>query len=665
MQGWKTISNISLYKTKSELDAICPDHWRYHSDDAQATFYMTENSYANGGYTAELGYNSKFALKTIQNLMDHEWLDDFTSAVFIEFTLFEPASSLLCVVKYVYKKYLHGKASTSMYIKTLVIYPPSDAKSRIFMYTSQIALLIYIIILIIFEIRQIYIQRWRYFKSIWNWFEMFLLSLCAMAMVMTSFVQYYASNFVQDVGKNPYKTWATDGLVFYSDFEVCLFGFILFILTIMTLKIVSFNRPVLVMLMSLKNASKPLTSFSMVFFTAITAFAMLANVAFGNNMFAYSTLQNAFLEILQVGSFGGDLGFKKLYEISPILGPFYIFSLRFIITIILVNMFIAILNFSYALSSAAMKANKPFKNLIILNFAKIYFRSLFPSDIKNFLVKLWKGILLKLSAFHIGRKPSMKSTKKPKHREKLKTEGSCCQFSCDRRVSSDGEIKVSIESIYCEKHNQVETRRKRPSHNKGFNNCFSRCITGSCGRRKSEPEEGILEEDLTPTHPHDSKSFQGENPTCKIFSSEDSIVFYNRADMPKVSGKEEMSIRSDSSYDSYDDIEFIDEDYLIADMKKSLSEIRSSIAGSFQSLPSSKPSRPHSMHLPQRKETQSGSPSSPSGSLLYSTSPSRSEMSLPRSRRSFEDQSLEGADSEWSFSSSYYRIDGAEDYRKQ
>lgn len=664
MQGWKTISNITLYKSKSELDAICPKHWRYHSDDSQKKSYMMENGYAKGGYIAELGYNSNFALKTIENLMHHEWLDDFTSAVFIEFTLFEPASGLLSIVKYVYKKYLHGKASTSMYIKTLAIYPPSDSKSKIFLYTSKIALLIYITILIIIEIRQMYLQRWRYFKSIWNWFEMCLLLLCVTAMVMTSFVQYYASNFVQDVGKNPYKTWATDGLVFYSELEIVLFGVILFILTIKTLKIVSFNRPVLLMLMSLKSASKPLSSFSIVFFTAITAFATLAHVAFGKNTLAYSSMQNAFLEILQVGSFGGDLRFKKLYDISPILGPFYIFVLRFIITIVLVNMFIAILNFSYALSNAQMKANKPFKNLIMINFAKTYFRSLLLSDIKRFLQSLWMAILQKLSALkgkgkkRTGRNASLKCIKKPMCHKRLNQERSC-QISCVRCVSSADEMKISVESIYSEKHNQVETRRKRPSHHKRINNCFFTC----CLREGSEPEEGILEEHLMSPQPYDSKSFQGENLLCRNFPSENSIVSYNRVEMPRGRTEEDMSIRSDSSYDSYDDIEFIDEDYFIADMKKSLSEIRSSIAGSFQSLSSSKPSRPHSMHLPKCTETQSRSPSSPSGSLLYSTSPSRSEMSLPRSRRSFESQSLHDTDSEWSFSSSYYQIEGASEYK--
>ena len=57
-----------------------------------------------GGYVAELGYNSLSAINVIKVLEENRWIDNQTAAVFVEFTVFEPSSSLFSAIKLLFER---------------------------------------------------------------------------------------------------------------------------------------------------------------------------------------------------------------------------------------------------------------------------------------------------------------------------------------------------------------------------------------------------------------------------------------------------------------------------------------------------------------------------------------------------------------------------------
>ena len=100
---------------------LCPRPWRYQTSHALHTtfFHGQTYSYGGGGYVADLGYTFTSAKEVVDNLEETVWIDDRTAGVFIEFTLFEPSSSLVTSVKYLYERLATGQTNTEAKIQTL------------------------------------------------------------------------------------------------------------------------------------------------------------------------------------------------------------------------------------------------------------------------------------------------------------------------------------------------------------------------------------------------------------------------------------------------------------------------------------------------------------------------------------------------------------------
>lgn len=578
--------HVNQNLSKTELGIFCPKAWRFESN---VEHFGPSDS--KGSYIAELGYNSQYAFTAVDDLEKNHWIDDRTVAVYVEFTIFEPASSLLCIVRYTYEKLLLGEANAHTLVKTLSLYPPSNARLRVFLFVCKLALLVYVFALFILELRKAFLKKCDYFRKLWSWFDIFLLLLCIGSLVLTSFVEHYASRFVQKIRDNPYKNWSTESLVFHSDAEIAFLGFVLFILTIRMIKIVSYNRPVLVMLLSLKSAAVPLSSFGIIFVLAVTAFSILANITFGASVYVYSSLPRAFLEVLQLGSFGGKIDFQELYQLSPIIGPMYMFLLRIIMTFILINFFIAILNLSFAVSNA--ERNVAFENMVLKEFAMQQFKR----------VDVWK--------------------------------------TCKHYVVAAIAL---LSNVLPQLKYRSETK-KHLMHGRNVSEC----------EESTEIPSNLVEKALF-EKPLQSTSFPVEVPND---NNTDSVASWKEPGRPLSTSEiplrrqDELNAISNESLqtiDDFDDIEFIDEDDLMATIKKSLSEISLSLAESL------KDSR--SQNQPPDYQAQSSEVGrSPSESLLYSgSSPS---YGFSRSNRSIDLQSLDDA-SECSFNSGYYRI--GEDY---
>ncbi|KAJ7379879.1 hypothetical protein OS493_012636 [Desmophyllum pertusum] len=103
---WIPVTNTSHNQSVFELERMCPKPWRYKSSrDLQTLSYEGfYSTYDGGGFVADLGYNIKSALKVLNTLQEHNWIDEFSVAVFIEFTIFNPSSSLFSVAKCLYER---------------------------------------------------------------------------------------------------------------------------------------------------------------------------------------------------------------------------------------------------------------------------------------------------------------------------------------------------------------------------------------------------------------------------------------------------------------------------------------------------------------------------------------------------------------------------------
>lgn len=352
--GWIPVYNISRLNSVFQLNRLCPKPWRYRTPQElqSLSFTSSRNTYEGGGYVAVLGYNSVTAFEVVRSLESRDWIDDKTAAVFIEFTTFEPSSSLFNSVKFVYERFPSGGSSTIAKVRTLTLYSPANVRFRLFYQTCHLFFMIVILFSLAIEIGKGYRQGWCYFKDLWNCCNLILLLCIISSTVMFFLKESFTSKFVKKVQENPFGNWSMDSIILWSDLEVYLLSFVVFLVTVKMLALLRFNRHIVQMKTTLHLAAFHLVSFSLVFVILLLAYVQLGTLLFGISVQSYSSFDYSLRSVLQM-MIGGKAPFHKLQTANGVLGPLFVFIYMASMIMILLNMFMAILNDSYTDSRTA------------------------------------------------------------------------------------------------------------------------------------------------------------------------------------------------------------------------------------------------------------------------------------------------------------------------
>ena len=341
---WIPLGNYSHYDPISD---ICPKPWRYQSETALNTLSHEAviNSYDGGGYVADLGYNKESALKVISDLRDYGWVDTLTAAVFIEFTLFDPSTSLFCSVRLIYERLPTGKAVTDVDVRALTLYPSTDAHLQSFYEVCEILFLVAIVVCFIVEVVKFFRQK-KYFHQTWNVVELILLVVSLLAVVMSFLKGKYTSLYVKNVKSNPYGTFSSDNIVRWLDRETLWFSLAIFIITLKLLRLIRFNHHICQMQGTMKRSAWPIMSFSLVFIIAVIAFTHFGFLCFGSNLALFSSFFESLRVVLTL-SVGKQIDYLEVYLNNQLVGSLYLFLFLIIMIFILINLFIAILVDAY------------------------------------------------------------------------------------------------------------------------------------------------------------------------------------------------------------------------------------------------------------------------------------------------------------------------------
>ena len=346
LRDWTPIYNISEFE--ASFDDVCPKPWRYRTAHALEAlpfngFYAT---YDGGGYVADLGYNAESALGVIDDLENNDWIDFRTFAVFVEFTVYEPSSTLFSPAKYLFERYPTGGSKMSTRIDTLMIFYPTDPGFRSFYLACYFLLIVFLLGLLLMEIFNIFNQGWRYVTHFWNLIDVFQAIGAAAALVSFFFKAKYTSNFVKRVRENPFATSSSDYIVLWCAVETWLLSLVVFVVTVKFLRLLKFNDHICHFTYTVKSAFKHLFSYSMVFAAAILAYTQLGTLLFGSNVSAYSNLTKSLIMLLE-RLLGNNMYTNELKAANQVMAQLFTFGYSLSIAMILLNMFFSILHSSY------------------------------------------------------------------------------------------------------------------------------------------------------------------------------------------------------------------------------------------------------------------------------------------------------------------------------
>ena len=302
---------------------------------------------------AELGYDKNSASKVISELNQFNWLDRFTSAVLVEFTVFNSRVSLFSAVWIPVEFSSSGYVVSSHVIRTIHVYNVGAGYSATPL-VFQIMLVLFIIYFIYKETKEMIQCGKLYFLQFVNWVELAQI-LTAIAFVVIHVLketELFANT--AKLNENISQFISFERAVLLHDIETALLALPMFVNTLKLLYLFRFSSLVNHLSDVLKASALELLNYSFGFFVFLFAFSHFGFLQFGGELQDYSSPLTS-IQSLFFQSVVGDRA-AHLQSSHVFIGPLFFIVFNMCLQVIWINCFIAILIYDYQTAKRDSKA---------------------------------------------------------------------------------------------------------------------------------------------------------------------------------------------------------------------------------------------------------------------------------------------------------------------
>ncbi|XP_028413115.1 uncharacterized protein LOC114535974 [Dendronephthya gigantea] len=351
-RSWSKPSGNNLCNVKNDsADTLPRDLWCYTrlSKVITASYVGRLDTYSPGGYSEEMRQNYQASLNLTQELMEHNWIDKYTRAVFIEFTLYNPNVNLFSIVTLLFEVSASGDFNPLSKLLSIRLYN-YVGNFQIVVLICQLLFLLSICVYTYNSMKGIFGEKWGYISKPWNFYELVIVIVSWVGIAIYLFAMVFRKRILQEFRKDPTKFTS---FVFSASWQMTLeyvIASIVFLVSLKFLRLFQFNRRMFLLPLTLSNTARDLISYTVVFSVVLTAFALLYqlilrayNPDFLNTV---STLET----LLRVLLGRSDL-FIGRYEF-PALEQIIFFTYMCLMKFILLNIFVAILNDGFSRARA-------------------------------------------------------------------------------------------------------------------------------------------------------------------------------------------------------------------------------------------------------------------------------------------------------------------------
>ncbi|NWY64779.1 PK1L2 protein, partial [Erithacus rubecula] len=345
------------YSLQTEDTTVYGEHWNTSvfdnsSDFSSAWQYQSQSKlrghpswgkfgiYSGGGYVIHLGTDPKNASRILQYLFNNLWLDTFTRAVFVEFTVYNANVNLFCIISLMFESNALGAFFTSAELQSVRLYPYTDSL-HIFVVAAEVIYFLFIVYYMTVQGKLLKSLRWRYFHSKWNLLEMaiILISWSALSVFVkrtvlgTRDISYYQEHKEDSISFS--ETARADAVLGY------LIAFLVLLSTVKLWHLLRLNPKLNMITSTLRRAWGDISGFITVIVIMFLAYSIAANLIFGWKLYSYRTLFDSAetMVSLQLGIFN----YEEVLDYNPILGSFLIGSCIIFMTFVVLNLFISVI----------------------------------------------------------------------------------------------------------------------------------------------------------------------------------------------------------------------------------------------------------------------------------------------------------------------------------
>ena len=393
---WKDYnSNRSL-----STDQIVLNSFKYtQANQINSLPYMAQvNTYMGGGYVFKIQGEKTNITRQIEQLKSYNWVDRQTAAIFIEFTLYNPNVNLFEYCTIILEILSSGSFVNSAEFYSLDVLDLNNSELLSFKILINIIYMVLIVIFMIVEIRRLIKVGLKYFLEFNNYLELIIIgfSWAAFSMFIN---RIYGSYLIYDILSQKRSVTTkyinlqyisnTDQLLTYFLGICTAFGSLRF------LKLLRFNKRIIVFIHAFKLSLKELSSFGIVFFVAWFAFVQIFFNLYNSLKLDFSSLSQSMETCFRMILGHGASLFMDKYGNYDIMGIFLFFCFIVCIIFVLMNIFLTIIYDSYveACKSTTLDNEDPelFSYLKSLLFSIFYWRNSQKKE-NNFYLSIWDGL---------------------------------------------------------------------------------------------------------------------------------------------------------------------------------------------------------------------------------------------------------------------------------
>ncbi|XP_070544814.1 polycystin-2-like protein 1 isoform X3 [Ptychodera flava] len=330
-----------VYSTEEELDGS--GHWGKLA------------SYGGGGYYEDLTHTKGTSSAKIYDLKDNLWLDRGTRVAFVDFTVYNANINLFCVVRLVTEFPPTGGAIPSWDFRTVKLLRYVSAFDY-FILACEGIFCLFIAYYVVEEILEIKLNKWSYFKSVWNCLDLLVIGLSLVCIAFSLYRTNAVDKMLISLLEEPDKYADFEYLSYWQNMYNNMLAVLVFFAWIKVFKYISFNKTMTQLSSTLSRCGKDLMGFSIMFLIVFFAYAQLGYLIFGTQIDDFKSFGDSIFTLFRI--ILGDFDFHELEQANRIMGPIFFCTYVFFVFFVLLNMFLAIINDTYSEVKADIATQK-------------------------------------------------------------------------------------------------------------------------------------------------------------------------------------------------------------------------------------------------------------------------------------------------------------------
>ena len=305
------------------------------------------NTYYGGGYVFRMIKENKTfesVLTQLQILQELSWIDAQTSAIFLEFTLFNPNLNLFQHCFYIFEITSGGNFVTSSQLTPLHLFDLNDSALISFKVIIFLIYLAFVCILMAIEARELMKSKWfEYFRNAYNYFDLAIIAFSWAAFSMYLY-RLYAANEIYT------KLKQTDKNEFFINFQYAascqtvfdfLMGLCVFFASFRFIKTLRLSKRIIIYILAFKRALNELLSFGLIFMIVWTSFVQVFYLLLNTESKGFSSIFASMYTCFQIVL--GKFNSNAFYDSKSLMSVPLFVSYNVVIIFVMVNVLVSIL----------------------------------------------------------------------------------------------------------------------------------------------------------------------------------------------------------------------------------------------------------------------------------------------------------------------------------